>query len=185
MTGQSHPRELLAAAASVLRRNSFDVQQETLQGSDAGWLIAESELFVVAVAAARDVEQLRDVESYAAPELIERLRAAPALGGKRWDAYLVLMASVSADDPADATQPVNMEYDTRGVRRLVAVAVEPTEDDLRRVLRPFMALPPPLPGGLSDAFEDLEEQLVLNGVGEDEAHHVVAAFQDKGHLNDV
>lgn len=180
-----HSSRLLAAAGSVLRQNRFDVQQEALQGAGAGWLLAESELFIVAVAAAENLEELREVESFAAPELVERLRSAERLGGKRWDAYLVLMASLSADAPEDARQLVDIEYNTRGVRRLVAVAVEPTEDDLRRVLRPFISLPAPVSGGLSDAFADLEQQLVINGVDEVEAHRVVVAFQEKGHLSDV
>jgi len=161
------------------------VRQEALQGAGAGWLLAESELFIVAVAAAESLEELREVESYAAPELVERLRSAEGLGGKRWDAYLVLMASLNADAPEDARQLVDIEYNTRGLRRLVAVAVEPTEDDLRRVLRPFISLPTPVSGGLSDALADLEQQLVVNGVDEVEAHRVVVAFQEKGHLGDV
>ena len=139
----------------------------------------------MAVAAAESLEELREVESYAAPELVERLRSAEGLGGKRWDAYLVLMASLNADAPEDARQLVDIEYNTRGLRRLVAVAVEPTEDDLRRVLRPFISLPTPVSGGLSDALADLEQQLVVNGVDEVEAHRVVVAFQEKGHLGDV
>ncbi len=95
------------------------------------------------------------------------------------------MSSLDAPGAADASQLVDMEYDTRGVRRLIAVAVEPTDDDIRRVLRPFIPLPPPAPGGLSDAFTDLREQLVLNGVGDEDARRVVSAFQVKGHLRDV
>ncbi len=178
-------RHLLAAASSILRQNHFDVQSESLEGAETGWLLAESELFIVAVAAAEDLRGLREVEAFAVPELIERLRSAEGVGGKRWDAYLVLMSSLGTDDPGDARQLVEIEYNTRGVRRLVALAVEPTDDDIRRVLRPFVGLPAPAHGGLADAFTDLEEQLVLNGVDEADAHRIVVAFQDKGHLNDV
>jgi hypothetical protein len=176
---------LLAIASDVLRQNEFSVMSEHLHGADTGWVLAENDLFIVAVAAGPDLDELRRVESFAAPELIERLSQSEGVGGKRWDAYLVLIASSTIDAPDDAKELVAIEYNTRGVRRLVAVGVEPTEEDVRRVLRPFMPLPPPLPGGLSDAFQDLSEQLVLNGVESEDAHRTVAAFQDRGHLNDV
>jgi hypothetical protein len=184
MTGTVRPQDLLAAASSVLRQNDFDVLSETLQGADTAWLLAESELFIVAVAAALDLDELRAVEAFAASELIERLSSAEGIGGKRWDAYLVLMASQDFD-PGDASRRADIEYNTRGVRRLVAVAVEPTGEDIRRVLRPFIALPAPAHDGVADAFVDLEEQLVLNGVGEDDAGRIVLAFRERGHLGDV
>lgn len=177
--------DLLAAAAKVLRQNGFAVGIEALEGAPSGWLLAESDLFIVAVAAAPDLNDLRRMESFAAPELIERLAAEPGVGGKRWDAYLVLMASEDADSADDARKLIDIEYDTRGLRRLVAVAVEPTVDDLRRVLRPFIPLPPPSPTGLTDALDELQAQLVLNGVADKDAARVLAAFQDRGHLNDV
>ncbi len=176
---------LLAIASAVLRHNKFSVMSEHLHGADTGWVLAENDLFIVAVAAGPDLDELRRVESFAAPELIERLSQSEGVGGKRWDAYLVLIASSTIDAPADAKELVAIEYNTRGVRRLVAVGVEPTEEDVRRVLRPFMPLPVPPPGGLSDAFQDLSEQLVLNGVESEDAQRMVAAFQDRGHLNDV
>lgn len=180
-----HSQRLLATAGSVLRQNTFTVQSEALEGAEAGWLLAESELFILAIAAAENLAGLREVEAFAAPELLQRLKSTPSLGAKRWDAYLVLMATLGADEDTDAEQLIDIEYNTRGVRRLVAVAVEPTEDDLRRVLRPFLALPAPDPGGLSDAFAELREQLVINGVDEAEANRAVVAFEQKGHLNDV
>jgi len=176
---------LLAEAAGLLRENGFAVRSERLDRADIAWVLAESDLFIVAVAAARDLADLRRVESFAAPELVGRLGTSDGVGGKRWDAYLVLVSSRALEEPAAARDLVDMEYDTHGVRRLVSVAVEPTKDDLRRVLRPFIPLPPPTPGGLNDAFEDLHEQLVVNGVEAPEAQRVVAAFQDRGHLDDV
>lgn len=185
MATSGRSSSLLAAAGSVLRQHQFDVQQEALHGSGASWLLAESELFIIAVAAAEDLKDLLEVESFAAPELVGRLRAAEGLGGKRWDAYLVLIASLQADTAEDARQLADTEYNTREVRRLVSVAVEPTEDDIRRVLRPFIGLPAPTPGGASDTFSELEQQLVVNGFDTVEAHKIVAAFQEKGHLGDV
>lgn len=184
MTAQQAP-DLLAVARNVLRQNNFDVRAEALSGAATGWLLAESELFIVAVAAARNLEELRTVEAFAAPELLGRLSSAQDIGGKRWDAYLVLISSLGSEGAGDARQLVDMEYDTRGVRRLVAVAVQPTDEDLRRVLRPFIALPAPPAAGIADAFADLQEQLIVNGVQEDEARRVVTTFSERGHLDDV
>ena len=186
MTGPgSSSSALLSAAGSVLRENGFDVGTESLEGTPSVWLLAESELFVVGVAAATDLEELRQVEAFAAPQLIRRLAPDHGVRGKRWDAYLVLMASRRADEPDDARKLIDIEYDTRGLRRLVAVAVEPTSEDIRRVLRPFIPLPEPAPEGLSDAYADLQEQLVVNGVDDDEATRLVAYFRDRRHLDDV
>jgi hypothetical protein len=183
--GVHDPAELLATATDVLRQQGFTVTTESLDGVETGWALAESELFILAVAAARDLEGLRQVESLAAPELIGRLGPSAGIGGKRWDAYLVLICGEDADTPDEARALVDIQYDTLGVRRLVAVGVEPTGEDIRGVLRPFLPLPPPSPEGLTDAFEGLQEQLVLNGVDESESQRIVAAFQDRGHLNDV
>jgi hypothetical protein len=148
-------------------------------------VLAESDLFIVAVAAGPNLEELRRLESFAAPELLRRLSEAENVGGKRWDAYLVLIARHAANAPDEAKELVAIGYNTRGVRRIVAVGVEPTDEELRRVLRPFLPLPTPTPGGLADAFDDLAEQLALNGVEPEEARRIVTAFQDRGHLGDV
>ncbi len=176
---------LLSTASSVLRQNGFAVMAEHLHEADSGWVLAESDLFIVAVVAGPDLDELRRLESFAAPELINRLIHTEGVGGKRWDAYLVLLARRAGDAADEAPELVAIEYNTRGVRRLVAVGVDATEENVRRVLRPFMPLPPPTPGGLADAFQDLTEQLAVNGVDADDARRMVAAFQDRGHLNDV
>lgn len=184
MPSDSSRADLLGVARDVLASNGFNVKSEPLEGTTSDWVLAESDLFIVAVAAAGDLQGLREVESFAAPELIERI-STQGSGGKRWDAYLVLVTNRAATQPDDARALVDMEYDTRGVRRLVEVAVEPTMDDLRRVLRPFMPLPPAAEEGATDAFADLTEQLVLNGVVEGDASRIVAAWQTKGNLDDV
>lgn len=176
---------LLTQAGTVLRANGFSVTAEHLVEADSGWVLAENELFIVAVVAGSDLLELRRLESFAVPELIDRLKRAEGVGGKRWDAYLVLLGRRAGDASDEARHLVAIEYNTRGVRRLVAVGVEPTEESVRGVLRPFMPLPPPTPGGLADALQDLAEQLTLNGVEPDDAHRMVAAFQDTGHLSDV
>lgn len=181
----SAAEEMLTTASALLRQSGFAVMKEHLHGASAGWVLAESDLFIVAVVAAEDLRDLREVESFAAPELIQRIEQADGVGGKRWDAYLVLLASRDAKAHEDARELVTIGYDTRGMRRMVAVGVEPTKTNISNVLRPFLPLPEPPSGGLSDAFRDLSEQLILNGIDDEDARRVVAAFQDRGHLNDV
>ncbi len=158
---------------------------ESLAGDEPGWVLAESDLFVLAVAAASDRDDLRRIESLAVPELMGRIRRSTTIGGKRWDAYLVLLSSRRMEEPDDAREFTNIEYDTHGLRRLVASAVDSTEEDIRRVLRPFIPLPPPSGEGLTEAFSELRDQLVLNGICEEEARQFVEAFRDRGHLDDL
>lgn len=106
------------------------------------------------------------------------------MGAKRWDAYLVVLSEELVDDPDEARQLVELQYDMRGVRRLVATGV--TDRALVvEALRPFLPLPRPIPGGLSDALTDMVDQLTLNGIEQARAERYVAAFGETGNLDDV
>lgn len=173
---------LLSEAARVLQGNDFAVVSELLEGTEAEtqWVLAESDLFIIAVVAAQDLSELRKVEAWAAPGLVERITQRQA-GSKRWDAYLVLMTQGTVDDD-DARKLVDLEYDTKGVRRVVAVDMEPTNADVRRVLQPFLPLGEHSGAELQDAFRDLEDQLVVHGVDSTEAQEMVAMFRSQGDL---
>jgi hypothetical protein len=114
---------------------------------------------------------------------VERI-ATPSVGAKKWDAYLVLLAEEIIDDPVQTRQLVELQYNTRGVRRLVATGVS-DRASIAYVLRPFLPLPRPVPGGLSDSLSGLTDQLVLNGIERDKAERYVAAFAQTGNLDDV
>ncbi len=176
--------DLLEVASRVLAGNGFTVATEVLDVSSTPWLLAENDLFIVSVAAGLAMEDLRRIEPVAAQALLDRV-ASSAAGTKRWDAYLVLIAPQRADNAVHARQLIDLQYDTRGLRRLVALDVQPTNEDVKRVLRPFIPLPPTQPDTVDDAFNDLREQLVVNGVTRSEAERMVNAFLDRGNLEDV
>jgi hypothetical protein len=175
---------LLGSADAILRDAGFITRRTILAGSSAPCLFAEDAFFVIAVVAARRLSDATRLESFAAADLLERLAASP-FGGKRWDAYVVVLSEETL--PADsehARNLVDLQYNTRGVRRLIAMGVSDVAS-LSSALRPFLPLPDPAPGGLSDALEDLTEQLVVNGIDRDLAERYIAAFRDTGTLDDL
>jgi hypothetical protein len=174
---------LLNDAESVLIDAGFSTRRGVFASADAPCLFAEDEFFVVAVVASRTLEEARRIESFAAAELLEQVGPA-RVGAKRWDAYLVLLAEEVIDDVEQGRDLVELQYNTRGVRRLVATGVG-DRDSLTIALRPFLPLPQPVPGGLSDALSDLTDQLVINGVDRENAARYVGAFEQSGSLDDV
>jgi hypothetical protein len=174
---------LLDLAEAVLTEAGFATRRAFVASADAPWLLAEDQLFVIAVIATKTLADARRLESYAATELLQRI-ATPVVGAKKWDAYLVLLAEQIVDDPLETRQLVELQYNTRGVRRLVASGVS-DRASIAPVLRPFLPLPRPVPGGLSDSLTGLAEQLVLNGIERDKAERYVAAFAQTGNLDDV
>ena len=183
MTSVFSESPLLADAEAILVESSFTAKREYISAASALWLLAENEFFVVGVIATRLLEDAQRIEPFAAAELLSRVTD-PGVGAKRWDAYVVLLAEEVIDDPQVTRELVELQYDTRGVRRLVATGV--TERDLvARALRPFLPLPEPHPGGLSDAFGDLADQLELNGIEQSKARRYVATFAETGALDGV
>jgi hypothetical protein len=174
---------LLADAESVLAGASFAMRREWLADEDTPWLLAENEFFLIAAVATDTLEDAYRAEAFGAAELLNRI-SATRVGAKRWDAYLVILAKELVDDPASTRQLAEMQYDTRGVRRLVATGIVDLAT-VTQALRPFLPLPEPVAGGLSDALADLRDQLSLNGIAESNAERYVAAFSETGDLDDV
>lgn len=172
--------ELLTEAGRILNEQGFSVASEVLEVIDRHWLLAENDLFILAIVPGSNLDDLCGVESYATAELLARIESKNA-GSKRWDAYLVLMAQQGVDTDS-AQQLMDLEYDTRGVRRLIATKTRPTPDNVRRALQAFMPLTRLVVGPDADAFEALEEQLRIHGVEADEARDMVAAFRSRGDL---
>lgn len=177
-----HDPALVAFARRVLAARGFRVRESQLPGlGDTPWLLAESELFVLAVVAGRGLEDLQILESYAAPALSELLVGAD-LGAKRWDAYLVLLAS--GDSAERGRRAVlDLQYNTRALRRIVVLGVSADEDAVLAALTTFVPLPDPPSGGLSSAFDELIEQLVINGVAHEIAEAAVAAYRLTGSIH--
>lgn len=173
---------LLGLAQRVLKRRGFLVREGALSGlSNAPWLFAESDDFVLAIVAGRRLPDLELLESHAAPEFSEMLTHAD-LGPKRWDAYLVLVASGDSDERGNR-EVVDLQYNTRSLRRIVALGVSADEDAVLNVLATFMPLPDPPSGGLTSAFTELIEQLVINGVDRESAESAVEGYRRES-MND-
>jgi hypothetical protein len=174
---------LLQDADKLLREAGFSTRRSVFAGGEVPCLLAEDRFFFVALIASKTLDEVRRAESFAANELLERL-ASGAAGAKRWDAYLVLLAQEAIETPGQTREVVDLQYNTRGVRRLVATGVTDRES-LTAALRPFLPLPPTSPSGLGDALDELVDELILNGVPAETAPRYVAAFAQTGNLDDL
>jgi hypothetical protein len=174
---------LLQDADVLLKEAGFSTSLSFLSASDLPCLLAEDRFFVVAVVAAETLDDARHGEPFAVSGLLDRLTAAEA-GAKRWDAYVVLLAAEPIETAEQTRDVVDLQYNTRGVRRIVATGVNDRES-LAVALRPFLPLPPRTVGGLGNALDELVDQLVLNGVPAEAAPRYVAAFAQQGTLDDV
>ncbi len=167
---------LLVVARRILERHRFRVQEQRLEElEEVGWLLAESEYFVLGVAAGQTLDDLLLLEGYVADALGQLLQASQ-LGAKRWDSYVVLLASAGVEQRG---QPdvVRLQYNTRSLRRLVALGTAAHEEAVTAALATFLPLPEPPTGGLRPPFDELVEQLVLNGVGAEQARAAVANYR--------
>lgn len=174
-----HDPALVGLARRVLAGRGFRVSEAQLPGlGDTPWLLAENELFVLGVVAGEGLEDLQILETYAAPVLSE-LMAEADLGAKRWDAYLILLASGGSDERGNRAV-VDLQYNTRALRRIVALGVPANEEAVAAALSTFLPLPEPPSGGLTAAFDDLIEQLVINGIDRKRAEASVVAFRESG-----
>jgi hypothetical protein len=184
MTPDSAPM-LLATASKVLTNSGFTVSTEQLPGTEADWVVAENDLFVLAVVAGVDVDHMRTLESIAVPELIERVTSNTESGGKRWDTYVVLVSPTDTASPDAIRHLRAIEANTRGARRLTALSARPTVEDVTRVLSPFVPIREAAESVLSDAHDELRAQLVLFGVNSAEADRAVDTYRKSGTLNDA
>jgi len=173
--------QLLAAARRAFAARQFRLSESTLPAAgDSPWLLAENDHFVVAVVAARSLEDLRVLEGQVAVALGDLL-AATDLGPKRWDAYVVLLARSDAEQRG-RPDVLDLEYNTRSLRRIVSLGVSETSVD--EALAPFFALPQPPPGGLPSAYEELVEQLIVHGIERERAEAAVAMYRRSGSVSD-
>jgi hypothetical protein len=176
MKSVSADPRLLSIARRVLDEHRFRVQENQLGGlDDAAWLLAESEYFVLGVVAGQTFEDLAVLEGYVAAALGELLRGSD-LGAKRWDSYVVLLASSGADQRG-SPNVVQLQYNTRSLRRLISLGTAPHEDAVAGALATFLPLRDPPPGGLPSAFDELVEQLVINGITDEHAAAAVASYR--------
>jgi hypothetical protein len=174
----------LGIARSILRENGFATATDV---SDDGRvvLLAENAYFVLAVAGAESFTDLASREAYASDLLTKRVSGSRA-SGKRWDAYVVLMASEQGDNDTNAVELMRMNYNTSDVRRVARMGVEPTPDGVRGVLRAFLPLAAPaVDSTTADPLFALEAQLPRFGVDGTYAARVIAAYRSSGDVSDV
>ena len=173
---------LLAVARRVLTQHDFRVNERALDGADAAtWLLAESEYFLLALAAGESFDDLLVLEGFLAAALATAFEDGN-LGPKRWDSYVVLLSSAGTDQRG-APDVVRLQYNTRSLRRLVSLGIPAREDTVAEALATFLPLPEPLPGGLRSAFDELVAQLVINGIPEDQAATVVSSYRTTGSID--
>jgi hypothetical protein len=174
---------LLRDADTLLREAGFSTSRSDVAGGELPSLLAEDRFFVIAVVAAATLDEAWRGEPFAVNGLLDRLVTANA-GAKRWDAYVVLLAADPIETSEQSRRVVDLQYNTRGVRRIVATGVA-DRDSLAVALRPFLPLPQTSAGGLGNALDELVDQLILNGVPADTAPRYVAAFAQQGTLDDI
>jgi hypothetical protein len=167
---------LLTIARRVLANHNFLVEERPLAGlGDVDWLLAESDYFVLGIAAGGSFDDLLVLEGYVASELGELLQQAE-VGAKRWDFYVVLLARSGADQRG-RPNVVRLEYNTRSMRRIVCLGTAAHEEAVANALATFLPLPEQPPGGLPMPFDELVEQLVLNGIPNEQAVAAVSGYR--------
>ena len=179
MTSVNADPLLLSVARRVLDRHRFRVQETQLEGlDDAAWLLAENQYFVLGVTAGQTFADLLVLEGYVAAALGALLQGSEP-GAKRWDSYVVLLASTGTDERG-RPDVVRLQYNTRSLRRLVCLGTAAHEDAVTGALATFLPLPDPPPGGLPSAFDELVQQLIINGIPDEQAAAVVASYRATG-----
>jgi hypothetical protein len=176
--------ELLAFARTVLVGERYVVEDVTADG--VRLLLAENRYFVLAVVAAATIEQIVIAEGWGEEFLVGRLRSAN-MGPKLWDAYLVLLTQELLPDRGDATRELfQINYDTRGVRRMAHSGVFPRLADVRNALTPFVA-PIELddPTIATNAFDSFIEALVARGIDREVAVRAVTASRQGADIADA
>jgi hypothetical protein len=172
---------LLAVARRVLTYHGFRSSERPLEGAgEATWLLAESDYFLLGVAAGETFEDLLVFEGYLAA-VLGALFSENDLGPKRWDSYVVLISSAGTDRRG-GPDVVRLQYNTRSLRRLVCLGTPAREDAVAEALATFLPLPAPPPGGLPSAFDELIAQLVINGIPEEQAATAVTNYRSRGSI---
>jgi hypothetical protein len=176
--------ELLALARTILIDEDFVVEDATADG--VRLLLAENRYFVLAVVTAATISQIVIAEGWAEEFLVGRLRSAD-IGPKLWDAYLILLTQERLPERGDATRDLfQINYDTRGVRRMVHSGVFPRLADVRNALTPFVA-PIELddPAIATSAFDSFIESLVARGIDREVAVRALTASRQGADIADA
>jgi hypothetical protein len=176
--------ELLALARTVLVDEGYAI--EDIEVGGVHLLLAENRYFVLGVVTAATIDQIVIAEGWAEELLADRLRAAD-IGPKIWDAYLILLTQERLPEGGHATRELfEINYDTRGIRRIAHSGVLPSLADVRNGLTPFVA-PIELddPTIVTSPFEPFVESLVARGVDREVAVRAVTAWRQGSNIADA
>jgi hypothetical protein len=176
--------ELLALARTILVDEGYAVEDVTADGPHL--LLAENRYFVLGVVATATIAQIVIAEGWAEEFLVARLRSAD-IGPKLWDAYLILLTQERLPESGYATLELfQINYDTRGLRRMAHSGVFPRLADVRNALTPFVA-PIELddPTIATSAFESFIESLVARGIDREVAVRAVTASRQGADIVDA
>lgn len=176
--------ELLALARAVLIDEGYVVEDVSKDGVHL--LLAENRYFVLGVVTAATIAQIVVAEGWAEEFLSDRLRSAD-IGPKVWDAYLILLTQERLLEGGEATRKLfEINYDTRGIRRIAHSDVHPRLADVRDALTPFVA-PIELddPAILASPFESFIDSLVARGIDREVAVRAVTASRQGGEIVDA
>jgi hypothetical protein len=176
--------ELVALAKAALTSEGYRVEE--VEANSLRMLVAENRYFIVAVVATSTIQQLLLGEDTASRLLQERLIGAD-VGPKVWDLYLVLLTQERLPNGGEVTRNLfAINYDTRGIRRIVHSGVAPTLTAVRAALTPFVR-PVELddPGIAADPFQSFIYALTERGVDLDTASRAVSAFRQGVSIDDA
>lgn len=176
--------DVFAIALRILPEADF-VTEVHVYG-DESILLAENAYSIIGLAATATINDLYVAESRVEALLQTRIENVE-LGAKLWDAYIVLLTREVAGETAIGLGHLfNINYDTRGYRRLARIGVEPSIRGVRNALTPFVK---PLElediSLLEDPLIAMSEALIGHGVDESLARRAIDMFQQGGDLGDV
>ena len=176
--------DLFALARKVLSDAGFAQKEVTL--NDVAVLLAENAYCIVALATTPTVDDLIAAEPQV-EALLHRSVERVGIGPKLWDAYVVLLTQERPSEQRGGLRPLfNINYDTRGFRRMARVGVEATIRGVRNALAPFVA-----PVRLEDPelatapLVALAAALITHGVNESVAGRAVEIYRQGGRLGDA
>lgn len=174
--------DLIALARTVLTDAGY--VHELAESGDV--LLAENAYAFVALTASPTISDLAIAETAVAALLQDRLAGAD-IGPKRWDAYLVLLSQETPHEQGEGVHWLfDINYDTRGFRRIARAGVEATIHSVRNALTPFVE-PVRLEdaGLLGDSLDSLAAALTAHEIGREIATRAVDVFRQGGRLDDA
>ena len=177
-------KDVLSIAQRIFPQAGYATESLDVQGNSI--LLAENAYSIVAFAAPATIDDLVLAETLVEEILCSRIESVD-VGPKYWDSYIVLLTREPPTERGDGLLPLfNINYDTRGVRRIARVGVEASEREVRRALTPFVEPARRVDGELGlDPLEAMPGALARHGIDPSIASRSVEIFRQGGRLVDA